>query len=196
MSSELKGKRVAILVANGFEHSELKQPRKALRDAGAKVDIVSLKKDIVTSWKRHDWGDDFDVDVHIDAAFERKYDALVLPGGVMSPDTLRMDARAIAFVKQFANDKKPIAAICHGPWTLIEADVVRGRKVTSYPSLATDLRNAGAKWVDEEVVVDGNLVTSRRPQDLPAFCAELKRVILGAANGTARTTIQSGSLGA
>jgi protease I len=188
MSNQLKGKRVAILVANGFEHSELKQPRKALRDAGAKVEIVSLKKDRVKSWKHHDWGDEFDVDAHIDAAFERQYDALVLPGGVMSPDMLRMDERAVAFVKQFANDGKPIAAICHGPWTLIEADVVRDRRVTSYPSLATDLRNAGAKWVDEECVVDGNLITSRRPDDLPAFCAQLVSVIAQASNGKSKVS--------
>jgi protease I len=183
MRKELEGKRVAILVANGFESSELKEPKKALKKAGATVQIVSVKKDRVRGWKRQDWGKEIDVDVHIDAALDSRWDALVLPGGVMNPDTLRMDHRAVAFARQFAKEGKPIAAICHGPWLLVEADAVRGRRVTSYPSLATDLGNAGAKWVDEEVVVDRNLVTSRRPEDLPAFCKELVRVIASAVNG-------------
>jgi protease I len=177
MSKQLKNKRIAILVTNGFEHSELVEPKRVLEQEGATAEIVSLKKDAVKSWKNHDWGEELPVDVHIEDARERDYDALLLPGGVMNPDYLRMDPRAVGFVKQFAESGKPIAAICHGPWTLVEADVVRGRRVTSYPSLATDLRNAGAEWADEEVVVDGNLVTSRRPDDLPAFCAKLVRAV-------------------
>ncbi|HEX2880538.1 MAG TPA: type 1 glutamine amidotransferase domain-containing protein [Polyangiaceae bacterium] len=179
MHNELSGKRAAILVTNGFERSELIEPLQALRSHGAEVDIVSLKKDAVKSWEHSDWGDELHVDRHIDEADARNYDALVLPGGVMNPDFLRMDERAVAFVRQFALDGKLIAAICHGPWTLVEADVVRERRLTSFPSLKTDLTNAGADWVDEEVVVDENFVTSRRPDDLPAFCATLVSVLAG-----------------
>jgi len=170
MSNELKGKKVAILVTNGFEQVELTEPRKALLEAGADVDIVSLKKGTVKAWNHKDWGEEFEVDAHIDAAKVDEYDALVLPGGVMNPDYLRLDPRAVDFVGNFTRSGKPVAAICHAPWTLIEANVVRGRRVTSYPSLRTDLINAGARWVDEHVVVDRNLITSRRPDDLPAFC--------------------------
>lgn len=179
MDKELAGKRVAILVANGFERSELVEPLRALRSEGAEVDIVSLKKEAVRSWDRKDWGDEMHVDRHIDEADATGYDALVLPGGVLNPDFLRMDVRAVAFVRAMAEDGKLIAAICHGPWTLIEADVVRDRKLTSYPSLRTDLVNAGADWVDHEVVVDENFITSRRPEDLPAFCATLVSALAG-----------------
>jgi protease I len=170
---DLKGKRAAILVTNGFEQAELTEPRTALTGAGVRVDIVSLKKDKVRSWNSNDWGEEFAIDLHIDDANFDDYALLVLPGGVMNPDFLRMDARAVDFVRRFVESGKPVAAICHGPWTLIEAGVVRGRRMTSYNSLRTDLRNAGAEWLDEEVVVDRNLITSRRPEDLPAFCREL-----------------------
>lgn len=185
MANELSGKRVAILVTNGFEQSELEEPRKALQSAGATVDIVSLKKEAVKGWNHKEWGEEIGIDLHIDDAGVDAYDALVLPGGVMNPDFLRMDRRAVAFVRDFANSGKPIAAICHGPWTLVEADVVRGRRMTSYPSLRTDLTNAGAQWIDEEVVVDGNFITSRRPDDLPAFCDALIRTISRAADAEA-----------
>ena len=177
MADRLSGKRVAILVTNGFERSELVEPRNALHAEGASVEIVSLKKEAVKSWNHQQWGEEFEIDEHIDEALSKHYDALVLPGGVMNPDFLRMDERAVAFVRKFVTGGKPVGAICHGAWTLVEADVVRGRRVTSYPSLKTDLRNAGADWVDGEVVVDQNLVTSRRPDDLPAFCAQLVEVI-------------------
>lgn len=170
------GKRAALLVANGFEEVELTEPRQALERAGIETDLISLKKEHVKSWKFHDWGGQFEVDCHIGEAHVADYDLLVLPGGVMNPDFLRMDPRAVAFVRDFVASGKPVAAICHGPWTLIEAGVVRGRRMTSYKSIRTDLRNAGANWTDEEVVRDGNLITSRSPEDLPAFC----RAIVGA----------------
>lgn len=177
MTDRLTGKRVAMLVTNGFEREELVAPRQALLAEGATVEIVSLKKEAVKSWNHKEWGEEFAVDEHIDEALTKSYDALVLPGGVMNPDFLRMDERAVAFVKKLVTSGKPVGAICHGAWTLVEADVVRGRRVTSYPSLKTDLRNAGAEWLDAEVVVDQNLVTSRRPDDLPAFCGQLVEVI-------------------
>ncbi|HMJ11897.1 MAG TPA: type 1 glutamine amidotransferase domain-containing protein [Polyangiaceae bacterium] len=166
-------RRAAILVTNGFEQVELVEPRDALIAAGVGVDIVSLKKEKVRGWSGSDWGDEFDVDLHIEDARAGDYGLLVLPGGVMNPDFLRMDARAVEFVRRFVASGKPVGAICHGPWTLIEAGVVRGRRLTSYNSLRTDLTNAGAEWVDDEVVVDGNLISSRRPEDLPAFCRAL-----------------------
>lgn len=175
--ANLSGRRVAILVTNGFERSELEQPRDHLEQSGAEVSIVSLKKGHVRSWEHTEWSDVFDVDLHIDAASPDDYDALVLPGGVMNPDFLRMDARAVKFVREFASRGKIVAAICHGLWTLIEADQVKGRKLTSYPSLRTDLENAGAAWINEEVVVDGNLITSRRPDDLPAFNCALEALL-------------------
>lgn len=168
-SKPLEGKRVAILVAKGFEQIELVEPRKALDEAGAKTVLISPEKDRVRGWKFVDWGDWFPVDVPLSEARAVDYDALLLPGGVINPDKLRIDEAAIKFVRHFVADDKPIAAICHGPWTLIESGGVRGRKVTSWPSLRSDLRNAGANWVDEQVVVDHNLVTSRKPDDLPAF---------------------------
>ncbi|MGH9345750.1 MAG: type 1 glutamine amidotransferase domain-containing protein [Vicinamibacterales bacterium] len=169
MAERLKGKRVAALVANGFEQVELTSPRQALEAEGAVVDVVSPEKGMVRGWDHTDWGASVKVDRPLDAARADEYDALLLPGGVMNPDRLRMNATAVQFVKDVFESGKPIAAICHAPWTLIEAEVVRGMTVTSYPSLETDLRNAGAQWVDEEVVVDRGVVTARKPADLPAF---------------------------
>lgn len=169
MPQELDGKRVAILVENGFEQVEMTEPRQALKAAGAKTDLVSPNKQEVKGMKHDEAGDRFPVDVALTQANPEDYDALVLPGGVANPDKLRNNPEAVKFVKSFLDAGKPIAAICHGPWTLIEAGATRGRKMTSWPSLKTDLRNAGANWVDEEVVVDRGLVTSRKPQDIPAF---------------------------
>ena len=169
MANELSNKRVAALVDNGFEQSELLEPRKALEAAGAKVDVVSPQKIKVRAWQHADWGEDVVVDVLLDGANADQYDALLLPGGVMNPDKLRMNPKAVAFVKAFVDRGLPIAAICHGPWTLIEAGAVKGRRMTSWPSLQTDLKNAGATWVDQEVVTDNGLVTSRKPDDIPAF---------------------------
>jgi protease I len=165
----LDGKTVAMLVADGFEQIELESPKKALEEAGARVEIISPMPDRVKGWQHTEWGDEFPVDMRLEDADPEDYDALVLPGGVMNPDHLRMDTDALQFVRQFFEAGKPVAAICHGPWTLIDAGVVKGRKMTSYPSIQADLRNAGADWVDEEVVVDNGLVTSRTPDDLPAF---------------------------
>ena len=169
MAEQLRGKRVAALVANGFEQVELTDPRKALEQAGATVDIVSPEKSEVRGWKHTEWGDSQKVDRALDSARADDYDALLLPGGVVNPDHLRMNPKAVEFVKQFVSAGKPIAAICHGPWTLVEAGAVRGKTMTSYPSIKTDLMNAGAKWVDQEVVYDHGLVTSRKPADIPAF---------------------------
>jgi protease I len=166
---DLSGKKVAILVAHGFEQVELTEPRKALLEAGAEAHIVSPVDGKVKGWKHDHWGDEMEVDVRLGEARPDDYDALVLPGGQMNPDNLRADSDAVAFAKSFFEAGKPVAAICHGPWTLVEADVVRGRRMTSYHSIQTDLKNAGADWVDEEVVVDQGLVTSRNPDDLPAF---------------------------
>lgn len=173
MAENLHGRTIAILVADGFEQVELTRPKQALEEAGAQTHIVSPASDEVQGWRHHDKGDMFPVDVPLDEAEAHDYDALLLPGGVANPDQLRALPAAVNFVKQFCEAGKPVAAICHGPWTLIEADVVRGRTVTSWPSLKTDLRNAGAQWVDEEVVTDNGLVTSRKPDDLPAFNREM-----------------------
>jgi protease I len=160
---------VAALVARGFEQEELLNPRDALTNAGAIVEVVSPETDKVQGWDHTKWGQEVPVDRALDTAAADNYDALLLPGGVMNPDRLRMNDKAVAFVKRFFDDGKPIAVICHGPWTLIEAGVVRGLTMTSYPSVKTDLQNAGAKWVDQEVVVDNGVVSSRKPADLPAF---------------------------
>lgn len=165
----LNGKKVAILVANGFEQVELSKPKQALEEAGAQTHIVSPESGQVKGWDKTDWGDTFEVDVALEKAQADDYHALLLPGGVMNPDHLRQNDKAVAFVRAFFEQHKPVAAICHGPWTLIEAGVVKGRKLTSFPSLQTDLKNAGAIWVDEEVVTDQGLVTSRKPDDIPAF---------------------------
>jgi deglycase len=168
MAQVLNGKKIAILVADGFEQIELTKPKEALEEAGALADVIS-SEDWVKAWHRAEWGDEFPVSVKLAAANPNDYDALLLPGGVMNPDKLRRDPQALKFVKAFFDAAKPVAAICHGPWTLIDAGVVRGRKLTSYESIQTDLKNAGAEWVDEEVVVDNGLVTSRKPDDIPAF---------------------------
>jgi protease I len=168
----LNGKRIAILVTDGFEQVELVKPRKALDKAGAKTVLiapVAPANQTVRGWKETKWGSKFDVDVPLDQASINDYDALLLPGGVLNPDKLRLNHGAVEFVRSFFDANKPVAAICHGPQLLIEADVVRGRKLTSWPSLKTDLINAGAQWVDETVVVDGNLTTSRKPDDIPMF---------------------------
>jgi deglycase len=169
LANELSNKRVAALVDHGFEQSELLEPKKALEAAGATVHVVSPQQGKVKGWQHTDWGEEVAVDVALDSADAAQYDALLLPGGVMNPDKLRGNPRAVAFVKTFVDRGLPIAAICHGPWTLIEAGGVKGRKVTSWPTLQTDLKNAGAIWVDQEVVTDNGLVTSRKPDDIPAF---------------------------
>jgi protease I len=169
VSGELKNTRVAALVDNGFEQIELTEPKKALEQAGATVDVVSPQPSKVKGWNHTNWGDEVKVDVALDSASADRYDALLLPGGVINPDKLRMNPKAVQFVKAFVDSGRPIAAICHGPWTLIEAGAVKGRKITSWPSLRTDLKNAGANWVDQECVTDNGLVTSRKPDDIPAF---------------------------
>ena len=169
MTNELRNKRVAVLAENGFEQSELVEPKKALEAAGATVEVISPQKGKVKGWKHTNWGDEVAVDRQLDEARPDQYDALLLPGGVMNPDKLRINQRAIEFIKHFVDSGKPIAAICHGPWPLIDAGGVQGRKMTSWPSLKTDLTNAGAQWVDQEVVTDRGLVTSRKPDDIPAF---------------------------
>lgn len=168
--AELNGKRVAILATEGFEQSELEQPRDALKAAGATVEIVSPKSGEIRGWQKGNWGPAVKVDRALADAEAGDYDALVLPGGVINPDKLRVEPKAVQFVKDFNGAKKPIAAICHGPWLLVEAGVIEGVQATSYKSIRTDLENAGALWIDQEVVVDRGIVTSRSPEDLPAFC--------------------------
>lgn len=169
----LEGKKIAILVTDGFEQIELLEPRKALDDAGAITKVVSPKNGKVKGWDMKEWGKEVSVDVPLSSANPQEFDALLLPGGVMNPDRLRMDRNAVQFVKQFVDQRKPIAAICHGPWTLVEAGAVQGRTITSWPSLKTDLNNAGAHWVDAEVIVDEQFVTSRKPDDIPVFNREM-----------------------
>ena len=184
--TDIKHRSVAVLATDGFEQAELTEPVEALRAAGAVVSIVSLKAGEIQGMKHHEKGDKTKVDLELSKAKPEDFDALVLPGGVANPDTLRVDKNAIAFIEHFVEAKKPIAAICHGPWTLIEANAVRGKKLTSWPSLKTDLKNAGAEWVDQAVVVDGNLVTSRNPDDLPSFNRELLALIGKAAHSSAK----------
>ncbi len=173
MANGLSGKRIAILATDGFEESELQEPLKALKQAGAAVEVVAPKKGRIQGLKHLDQGEAVAVDRPLEEARPQDYAALVLPGGVVNADALRLDRKAVDFVRHFRDSRKPIAAICHGPWALIEADAVRGHRMTSWPSLKTDLRNAGADWVDAEVIVDNGLVTSRKPADLPAFCARM-----------------------
>jgi protease I len=173
MANELSGRVVAVLATDGVEQSELEEPVRALRGAGAEVQIVAPKAGRIQGWKHHDKADTFPVDTTVDEAQPNRYDALVLPGGVVNPDALRLEPRAIEFIRHFVQAGKPIGAICHGPWTLIDAQGVKGRRMTSWPSLKTDLTNAGAQWVDEAVVADKGIVTSRKPDDLPAFCRKL-----------------------
>lgn len=172
-NNKLSDKKVAVLATHGFEESEFTEPIKALKLSGATVDVVSLEKGRIKAWAEKDWGKDYAVDKTVDEADAQSYDALVLPGGVMNPDNLRVNEKAVAFVASFMKDHKPVAAICHGPWTLIETGTLEGRELTSYASIKTDLENAGANWVDKEVVVDNGLVTSRSPKDLPAFCKKM-----------------------
>ena len=167
--AKLDGKRVAILVAEGFEQVEMTGPRKALEEAGAQTKIVSPAKGEVQGWNHFTHAERFKVDVPLEQANAGDFDALMLPGGVANPDQLRMNPKAVQFVRSFFEEGKPIGVICHGPWTLIEAGVVGDRTITSWPSLKTDLENAGARWVDQEVVVDRGLVSSRNPRDIPAF---------------------------
>jgi protease I len=183
---DIRGKKIAILVTDGFEQVELTEPKRALEEAGAKPQIVSPLPSgqaaggaKVKGWQKTEWGDSFDIDLALDRAKESDFDALLLPGGVLNPDKLRLDPKAVELVKAFVGAGKPIAAICHGPMMLIEAGAVKGRKMTSFPSIRTDLKNAGASWVDEEVVIDGNLVTSRKPSDIPAFNREMIKLFAG-----------------
>lgn len=169
----LAGRKVAVLATDGFEQSELEKPVAALKAAGAQVEVVSPKSGQIQGWEHQDKGRTVPVDRELASADAAAYDAIVLPGGVLNPDALRLEPKAIDFIRHFVTQKKPIAAICHGPWTLINAGGVDGKAMTSWPSLETDLKNAGARWVDREVVVDRGLVTSRKPDDLPAFCAKM-----------------------
>jgi protease I len=172
----LQGMRVAILATDGFEQSELLEPKRALEDEGAATFVVAPSEDRIKGWHDQQWGVDLPVDIPLKSAKAEDFHALLLPGGVMNPDQLRMNEKAVRFVRKFVDLGKPVAAICHGPWTMLEAGGVRGRTVTSWPSLKSDLQNAGAKWVDREVVSDGKLVTSRKPDDIPAFDREMIRV--------------------
>ncbi|MGQ9369724.1 type 1 glutamine amidotransferase domain-containing protein [Azospirillum sp. ST 5-10] len=173
MAAELEKRTIAVLATDGVEQVELTEPVKALKQAGAAVHVVAPKSGSIQGFNHHDKGDAIPVDVVLDGADPQRYDALVLPGGVINPDALRLEPKAIAFVKAFVQAGKPIAAICHGPWTLIDAGGVKGRRMTSWPSLKTDLANAGATWVDEKVVTDNGLVTSRKPDDIPDFCRKM-----------------------
>ena len=181
MAGELNGKRVAILAADGVERVELEQPRQTLDQAGARTELLSLHDGQIQA-RNNDLEDagTFDVDALVRSAAVEDYDALLLPGGTVNPDKLRIDQAAVRFVREFVESGKPVASICHGPWTLLEAGVVSGRTLTSFPSIRTDLRNAGATVVDEEVATDGNLITSRSPDDLPAFCRAIVQTFAGA----------------
>ena len=183
MTSKLNGKKIAILATDGFEQVELTEPRKALDEAGATTVVIAPKSGDIKGWKFKEWGDTVKVEKTLEDANPNDYDALVLPGGVISPDHLRMDPKAVNFVRQFVATGRTVAAICHGPWTLVEADAVRGKKVTSWPSVKTDLKNAGAHWVDQEVVTDGQFIFSRKPDDIPAFS---KAIIEAVSRGTQR----------
>ncbi|MFZ0817560.1 MAG: type 1 glutamine amidotransferase domain-containing protein [Candidatus Sulfotelmatobacter sp.] len=186
MPNSLHGKTIAILATDGFEQSELMKPKQALEDAGAKTQVVSPTEKKIKGWNHKDWGKEVAVDVSLKSADAAKYDALLLPGGVMNPDQLRMNPDAVRFVKHFFEQAKPVAAICHGPWMLVEAGAVRGRTVTSWPSLKTDIRNAGGSWADEEVIVSNGVVTSRNPDDIPAFNREMIALFSKAAAGNGK----------
>lgn len=189
----LQGRKVAVLATDGFEQVELTKPVEALKAAGAEVHVVSPKGGQIQGYNHHDKGDMIPVDRELAQAQSGDYDALVLPGGVINPDQLRLEEKAIDFIRDFVRSEKPIAAICHGPWTLIDAGGVEGRKVTSWPSLKADLRNAGAEWVDQEVVVDAGLVTSRNPDDLPAFCAKMVEEFAEGRHGAGRRQADAGA---
>jgi len=173
MANELQGKKIAFLAADGVEQVELTEPWKAVEEAGGRPELVSIEPGQIQAFDHLDHGDTFSVDSDVVHANAADYDGLVLPGGVANPDFLRGDESAVAFVRGFFDQGKPVGVICHGPWTIVEAGVVKGRTITSWPTLRTDIRNAGGNWVDEEVVVDAGLVSSRKPDDLPAFCAKI-----------------------
>lgn len=179
MADRLDGKTIAILATHGFEYSELTEPKRRFEAAGAKVEVISPESGRIRGWKGKGWGDEVAVDTALGSATPAGYDALVLPGGVINPDKLRLDEQAIRFIGDCFATGMPVAAICHGPWTLIDADLVEGRKVTSWPSLRRDLENAGAQWQDSEVVEDGQLITSRKPDDIPAFSDALIKALGG-----------------
>lgn len=187
-TQNLQGKKIAILATHGFEQSELLEPRKALDQAGATTKVVSPAEGKIKGWNHKEWGQEVPVDITLNSASANDFDALLLPGGVMNPDHLRMNPQAVEFVKSFTKAGKPVAAICHGPWSLVEADAVRGKTITSWPSVKTDLKNAGANWVDKEVVRDGKLVTSRKPDDIPAFNREMIQMF---AESTTRETTRT-----
>jgi protease I len=189
----LSGKRVAILATDGVEQVELTEPRKALDSAGATTKVVSPKPGSIKGWNHTNWGDPIKVDVTLESTSPDDYDALLLPGGVMNPDHLRTNENAVNFVRAFFEAGKPVAAICHGPWLLVEADVVRGRNVTSWPSLQTDLRNAGADWTDSQVVTDHGLVTSRKPDDIPAFNKKMIEEFAEGVHEKQRASVHAGS---
>lgn len=173
MANNLAGKKVAILATDGVEQVELLKPKQALEEAGAQTQVVSPKKDKIKGWDIKEWGEEIDVDVPLASADPSEFDALLLPGGVQNPDKLRMEPQAVEFVQHFVDEGKPIASICHGPWMLVETGAVRGRTITSWPSLKTDIQNAGGTWVDEQVILSNGIVTSRKPDDIPAFNQEM-----------------------
>jgi protease I len=195
MADQLKGKRVAALATHGFEQDELLKPRAALQEAGAIVDVISPDTGKIRGWHHTKWGEEVAIDRSLSQANAQDYDALLLPGGVMNPDRLRMNPQAVQFVKRFFDDGKPIAVICHGPWTLVEANVVRGLTMTSWPSLKTDLTNAGARWVDQEVVVDRGIVSSRKPDDIPAFNRKMIEEFVEGVHGGAGKRTMAGTRG-
>jgi protease I len=192
MAQNLQGKRVAILVDNGFEEVEMTEPRKALQQAGAQTDLISPQADKVKGWNHTQWGDEFPVDVALDRANPQQYDAIMLPGGALNADKLRINPKAVQFVKAFFTTGKPAAAICHAAWMLVEIGAARGRTLTSWPSLQTDLRNAGANWVDQQVVVDHGLVTSRKPDDIPAFNQKMIEVFAEGVHEAQRAAVTHG----
>jgi protease I len=187
MASKLNGKKIAILATDGFEQAELIEPREALEAAGAKTEVIAPRDGEIKGWNMREWGENVKVDKTLETARVEDYDALVLPGGVMNPDRLRMDPLAVDFVRKFAESWKTVAAICHGPWTLIEAGVVKGKNLTSWPSLKTDIDNAGGHWVDEQVCIDGSFITSRKPDDIPAFSRAIIEAVSGGSTQRAAT---------
>lgn len=173
MANNLQGKKVAILATDGVEQVELLKPKQALEEAGAQTQVISPKDDKIKGWDIKEWGKEIDVDLPLKSADPSQFDALLLPGGVQNPDKLRMDPQAVKFVQHFVDEGKPIASICHGPWMLVETGAVEGRTLTSWPSLKTDIQNAGGTWVDEQVILSNGIVTSRKPDDIPAFNREM-----------------------